>query len=240
MTIKHVGQFVLIFVGLAISAIVSAATVYEGERFDVTTGKRSFDIRILIDQQDIRVDVSIGGKAQISMIQTGDRLTLINQGAGVYVTADTSHEGPLASLALTDASWRFTPRRQFALGSYCRVYESGWSAVSSQERCSISFARVLAKNASSDDGTRIGDFLRLVAAMADPTQIYELAKKSMAYSRQESAFPLIIRHFENGRLQAEYRLLRAATDQVSRNAFALPRGLHRVYAGAETTQQASR
>jgi hypothetical protein len=213
-----------------------AGVVYEAGRFDGQTSQRDFEIRVLLDEREARADVSIDGHVQISMLQSGHTITLIDHVHGVYVVRDTRRD-PSAAGAI---AWQPTSRHLFALGSYCETVESYWSETVYQEECSKVEPAAPTDGGGIVSRTRVGEFLRLVAASSDPASLFDLAARGLMRSRDESTVPLIIRHFEAGKLVGEVRVLHITNRLLAAKSFDVPRGLRRISQDATLVREASR
>ena len=221
-------------VAALVSAAVSATTVYEAARFDGLSGKRNFDVKVVVGQQGARVEVSAGGQARVSMIETDNKLILISHAAALYVEFDGAHDGAAAPNAIT---WHATHRRQLALGGYCRIFESRRSDSVYREQCSVAFEQA-GKTKTQIHGTRVGEFLSLVAATNDSQVLFDMAVRTLAKADLLPNFPFVVHHFEQGKMVGELRVLTVVNDAPLNKILEMPKGLRRVPADAVVASRA--
>ena len=230
---RHVVRSV---VGLAMTLVLpfaSADVVYRAERSDAQGSKRNFDITILASEQGTRVDVSRDGQARVSMIELSDRIVLIDIVSKVYVVQETSNLDTGGAFA---PSWLPTIRRQFAIGSYCNLFEVRLSEAVYDERCASAGEK--AKRVRGV--TRVGEFLGEIAAASDAQALFELAVRTLASAAPAADFPLAVGRFESGKVLGEFRILSVTDEPLSRSAFDIPRGMRRIAASGDTAKQAAR
>jgi len=233
MAIRRVIGCVVGFVAVLWASFALADTVYRAERIDSLTGKRSFEVTIFASEQATRVDVQSDAQRRVSLIELNDRLVLIDFANRVYVVHDIARSDDRATLA----SFRQpTARRQFALGAYCNVFEVRWSDAVYEERC----AMTADKPTRAGPGTRVGEFLGLIAATGDAQVLFDLSTRAIANAMPAAEFPLVVRRFSDGKMLGEVRVLGASHAPVARNVFDVPRGLRRTFANGEVAKQALR
>ncbi len=214
-----------------------AGTIFDAARFDTDTLQRDLSIRVFMDTRDARVDVSFKGHPQVSWIESGARLTLINHVAGIYVVNDAPSDDSLAALPVSS---RAVSNRLFALGSYCPAIEVRWPGTAYQVQCSTEHVGAQETKENVGKRTKVGDFLRLTAATRDPQQLFEQAARILTGRSDEMKFPFVIQHFEAGKMQSELRMTAATENDIPRKTFEVPRGLRRMPFAAVIDRQATR
>jgi len=216
------------------STTAFASSVYEAARFDGRTDKRDLDVKVLTYGEEARVDVSTNGRAQVSMLESGQRVILIDHVNAIYVVIGSGKNKPRVPLAATRLS---TTRNLFVMGSYCRAVEFRWSDDVYQEQCS---SQVDAADRRLLRGSHVGEFMRLVAATGDPRALFDRAAHLLVRHAEESTMPLVIRHFEAGEMLGELRVLKVTERLLPTKVFDLPRGLKRLSTDTVAIRQAAR
>jgi hypothetical protein len=236
MTFPNILRLAAALFAAYLSASVSAATVYDATRLDYETRKRDVDVKISVAEGNVRIDVRVAGRTQVTLIESPEHLVLIDHVTGIYAERHLSPEDRKAAPPSTGRL--LASRRQIALGGYCTIVEDHWPEAGYQERCLVRADTVLKDGAKS--ATSAGEFLGLIAAIADREQLFATAAAALASTARDSSFPLVIRHFEAGRARAELRIVAANNDSLPRKTFALPKGLHRVVADQFAARHAAR
>lgn len=213
-----------------------AGMVYEGSRIDYASGKADLNLKISVGERDLRIDILSDGAARVSFIRRRNVLIVFDHASGRYSQRNISDTGMTATaMKAEDVSMRgelrSTARKQFALGSYCRVNELWQAAQLVQELCLVEFNRLPATDSSAreqaEDFALIGAILLNMTLVTDPAMLLNMTIAGSQFESQldaDSVVPLIVRRFEQGTAVREVRLSRLSRMPLSRDTFNLPYG----------------
>lgn len=201
---------------LSVANAAQAATLYEAERIDYRAGSSVAEIRILVSEEGIRVDMRDDANHRVRFIEAGDRIVLIDFSAGVYAIHPLERRGYLVPV------WKeSTPNKQFALGSYCSVRETRWSDTAHQTSCATEEGEIRG-------GTLSGEFLGALAACHDLARVFDMAMRRIATSQLGPRLPFRVQYIDQDKLESEVRLIKANTNVFATEILEIPRNLRRV------------
>ena len=212
-----------------------AATVYEAPKIGLQAGEMNMEVAVVVSHDAVKADVSVGNQVRVSMIESQDRLILVDHTARIYV-----EHSLVDHPKLTHSMWTATSRKQFALGGYCRVVEMRLSDRLTQERCVVSAESVFGSEALLARGTHVGEFLAQVALSADTASLFDSSVAALSQSGTERDFPLIVRTLVRGDVTDEIRLRRTGRTVSDRNVFGVPSGFRHLANYERATIQAAR